>query len=77
MNTETKTSSILQRVPIILAVTAASYGLQLPVQVLRFSQGHTATASNSTRQPARSGTALLLPAPARASTRADTDNGAA
>lgn len=25
-----KTSSMLQRVPVILAVTAASYGLQLP-----------------------------------------------
>jgi hypothetical protein len=28
--TERKTSSMLQRVPVILAVTAASYGLQLP-----------------------------------------------
>lgn len=27
---ERKTSSMLQRVPVILAVTAASYGLQLP-----------------------------------------------
>jgi hypothetical protein len=30
MNDNTRTSSILQRVPVILAVTAASYGL--PVQ---------------------------------------------
>ncbi|TFZ08709.1 hypothetical protein [Ramlibacter humi] len=28
--TERRTSSMLQRVPVILAVTAASYGLQLP-----------------------------------------------
>jgi hypothetical protein len=27
---ERRTSSMLQRVPVILAVTAASYGLQLP-----------------------------------------------
>jgi hypothetical protein len=30
---ERKTSSMLQRVPVILAVTAASYGLQLPPSV--------------------------------------------
>lgn len=30
---EKKTSSMLQRVPVILAVTAASYGLQLPPSV--------------------------------------------
>lgn len=36
MNNETqKTSSILQRLPVILAVTAASYGLQVPPQALR------------------------------------------
>lgn len=28
---DNKTSSMLQRLPVILAVTAASYGLQLPV----------------------------------------------
>lgn len=28
---ERKTASMLQRLPVILAVTAASYGLQLPV----------------------------------------------
>jgi hypothetical protein len=30
---ERKTSSMLQRLPVILAVTAASYGLQLPPSV--------------------------------------------
>lgn len=30
---ERKTISMLQRVPVILAVTAASYGLQLPPSV--------------------------------------------
>ena len=34
---ETKTSSMLQRVPVILAVTAASYGLQVPAQAMRWS----------------------------------------
>jgi hypothetical protein len=28
--TDTRTSSMLQRLPVILAVTAASYGLQVP-----------------------------------------------
>lgn len=35
---ERKTASMLQRVPVILAVTAASYGLQLPPSVARL--GH-------------------------------------
>lgn len=30
---ERRTSSMLQRVPVILAVTAASYGLQLPPSI--------------------------------------------
>ena len=30
-----KTVSMLQRIPVILAVTAASYGLQLPPQAAR------------------------------------------
>ena len=30
MNNENRTASILQRLPVILAVTAASYGLTLP-----------------------------------------------
>ena len=29
---ETRTASMLRRLPVILAVTAASYGLQLPAQ---------------------------------------------
>jgi hypothetical protein len=33
---ESKTSSMLQRVPVILAVTAASYGLQVPAQAMRW-----------------------------------------
>jgi hypothetical protein len=48
---ETRTSSILQRVPVILAVTAASYGLQLPPQVMRL--GSSASVSSVTRQPAQ------------------------
>ena len=40
---DTRTTSILQRVPVILAVTAASYGLTLPlrndVQPAQQSQG--------------------------------------
>jgi hypothetical protein len=32
---DNKTSSMLQRLPVILAVTAASYGLQLPVNASR------------------------------------------
>ena len=49
---ERKTSSMLQRVPVILAVTAASYGLQLPPTIGRT----TATASTARVQgsePAR------------------------
>jgi hypothetical protein len=36
---ESKTSSMLQRIPVILAVTAASYGLQVPQQALRHGPG--------------------------------------
>ncbi|WP_427911766.1 hypothetical protein ACPWT1_13910 [Ramlibacter sp. MMS24-I3-19] len=32
---DNKTSSMLQRLPVILAVTAASYGLQLPANASR------------------------------------------
>lgn len=47
-----KTSSMLQRLPVILAVTAASYGLQVPPQALR----PTASASSTqTLDPAASG----------------------
>lgn len=45
---ERKTSSILQRVPVILAVTAASYGLQVPASVARLgSQGVSGTVATS------------------------------
>ena len=55
---ERKTSSILQRVPVILAVTAASYGLQVPPSVIRLgSHGLGATASVS--QPIAQGQRLL------------------
>ncbi len=33
------TASMLQRIPVILAVTAASYGLPIPARVLRWSAG--------------------------------------
>jgi hypothetical protein len=45
--TERKTSSMLQRVPVILAVTAASYGLQLPPTIGRPSGGDRASVSSS------------------------------
>jgi hypothetical protein len=48
---ERKTSSILQRVPVILAVTAASYGLQLPAQAGRPGQPTTAAATSARVQP--------------------------
>ena len=47
---ERKTSSMLQRVPVILAVTAASYGLQLPPSIARMggsSQGLSGTTTLS------------------------------
>jgi hypothetical protein len=47
--TERKTSSMLQRVPVILAVTAASYGLQLPPSFGRPNGGDPAPAA--TTQP--------------------------
>lgn len=51
---ERKTSSMLQRVPVILAVTAASYGLQMPPSSARNQQGPSGTAAIS--QPAAAGT---------------------
>jgi hypothetical protein len=41
---ERKTSSMLQRVPVILAVTAASYGLQVPAGIGRLGQGISSSA---------------------------------
>ncbi len=35
---ERRTASMLQRIPVILAVTAASYGLQLPLSAQRLQQ---------------------------------------
>lgn len=37
---ETRTTSMLQRVPVILAVTANSYGLELKANGTRKSQAH-------------------------------------
>jgi hypothetical protein len=50
---ERKTASMLQRVPVILAVTAASYGLQLPPSVVRLqTQGaHAVQAKKTPQQP--------------------------
>lgn len=42
-----KTTSILQRLPVIPAVTAASYGLQLPVAGARQGDGGRAPAKHS------------------------------
>ena len=47
---ETRTTSILQRVPMILAVTAASYGLQAQAQQQRPERGasaHRAVTANA------------------------------
>jgi hypothetical protein len=47
---ENRTTSILQRVPVILAVTAASYGLNVQAQVQRPDRGersqHTVSAKS-------------------------------
>jgi hypothetical protein len=42
-----RTGSMLQRVPVIIAVTAASYGLQLPPQTARAGQGLSSSAAFS------------------------------
>ncbi len=49
--TDHRTSSMLQRVPVILAVTAASYGIQLPPSVQRLS-GHGTASSVRVAAPA-------------------------
>lgn len=56
---ESRTSSMLQRVPVILAVTAASYGLQVPSHAMRWStQGTQASATHKAADPgARASTA--------------------
>lgn len=48
---ERKTISMLQRVPVILAVTAASYGLQLPPSVAGRSAGQGMSSSKVIVQP--------------------------
>lgn len=57
----TKTSTMLQRIPVILAVTAASYGLQVPPKALRLS-GSNAPAVRVADAPSTT-TQRLLPAP--------------
>jgi hypothetical protein len=48
---ERKTISMLQRVPVILAVTAASYGLQLPPSVAGRAAGQGVSTKVATTQP--------------------------
>lgn len=48
---ERKTISMLQRVPVILAVTAASYGLQLPPSVAGRAAGQSISTSVASSQP--------------------------
>lgn len=48
---ERKTISMLQRVPVILAVTAASYGLQLPPSVAGRAAGQGISSTVATSQP--------------------------
>jgi hypothetical protein len=49
MKNETRTASILQRLPVILAVTAASYGLSLPASARN---AHPVAAKTQQSQPA-------------------------
>lgn len=48
---ERKTISMLQRVPVILAVTAASYGLQLPPSVAGRAAGQGVSSTVAKTQP--------------------------
>ncbi|AEG92643.1 hypothetical protein [Ramlibacter tataouinensis] len=57
---EQKTSSILQRLPVILAVTAASYGLQVPPQALRLTAAGASTVRHDETTP-RNATAVAAP----------------
>jgi hypothetical protein len=54
---ERKTASMLQRIPAILAVTAASYGLQMPPQAARWGQ-HPQAERTQPVQPAQAAAAL-------------------
>lgn len=55
---ERRTSSMLQRVPVILAVTAASYGLQLPPHIAARSSSPGISSHAAATQP----TARIEPA---------------
>ena len=55
---ERKTLSMLQRVPVILAVTAASYGLQLPPAAQR--TGNVSRAATSNLSAGQSAGAVLV-----------------
>ena len=52
---ENKPSSMLQRLPVILAVTAASYGLQLPVNAKPVATPKSQSKSTQVTTPVRSG----------------------
>lgn len=56
---EPKTSSMLQRVPVILAVTAASYGLQVPAQAMRWTTP--AAQASASHQPGDTSTRPGIP----------------
>ncbi|HZY19476.1 MAG TPA: hypothetical protein VFE82_13445 [Ramlibacter sp.] len=64
---ERKTSSMLQRVPVILAVTAASYGLQLPPSVAGRASAQGLSGKVASSQPAgRTAAAPNVTAPRKA-----------
>ena len=50
MNNTSKTSSILQRLPVILAVTAASYGLPAQAQSQRSTAAPASSQAGATHQ---------------------------
>ena len=50
---DTRTASILQRLPVILAVTAASYGLTLPAGARTAVQQHAAKTQHAQTIPQR------------------------
>lgn len=56
---ERKTSSMLQRMPVILAVTAASYGLQLPPSVAGRTGSQGVTGKVAAAQPLKHATLAL------------------
>ncbi len=62
MSIERKTSSMLQRVPVILAVTAASYGLQLPPHIAARNGGTGLAQATVPSQPNPGNALAQLPA---------------